>query len=140
MQRRVLALVLAAAALLCAAEANAESLKSLRARDAEEKALSREISYTNSVCGSRMTSRIDWKTASNWPEDASIAGACDNALGALEAVCRSDKGKARASSLSSFVCAGDGSGPSLGGASFRYGASPGVSGFAETKSYLDGAL
>lgn len=87
-----------------------------------------------------MKSRIDWNSAATWPENASIADACGGALSALEAVCRSGKGKARASSLSSFVCAGDGSGPSLSGGTFRYGASPGVNGFAETKSYLVGAL
>ncbi len=140
MTRRAPLFLAAAVALLGAAEACAQSLKSLRARDAEEGALSREVSFTNSVCGSRMSSRIDWNSASNWPVDASIAGACDGALGALEAVCRADKGKSRASSLSSFVCAGDGSGPSLSGGSFRYGASPGANGFAETKSYLASAF
>jgi hypothetical protein len=128
------------AALLATASAQAQSLKSLRARDAEAAALSREIAYTNSVCDSDMDAAIDWSSSAGWPEGVGLAAACDNALGALEAVCRSGKGKARAQSLRSFVCAGDGSGPALRGASFRYGASPGVNGFGETKSYLSGAF
>lgn len=128
------------AALLASASAQAQSLKSLRARDAEEAALSREIAYTNSVCDSGMDAAIDWKSSAGWPEGAGLAVACDSALGALEAVCRSGKGKARVQSLSRFVCAGDGAGPALHGGSFRYGASPGVNGFSETMRYLDGAL
>lgn len=127
-------------AALAAASAHAQSLKSLRAQDAEEAALARQVSYTNSVCGASMAASIDWRSAAGWPEGESLAAACDGALGALEAVCRSGAGKARAQSLASFVCAGDGSGPALKGRSFRYGASPGVNGFGETKSYLDGAL
>jgi hypothetical protein len=126
--------------LLATASAQAQSLKSLRARDAEAAALSREIAYTNSVCDSDMDAAIDWNSAADWPEGGSLAAACDSALGALEAVCRSGKGKARAQSLSRFVCAGDGAGPALRGGSFRYGASPGVNGFSETMRYLDGAL
>lgn len=126
------------AALLASVSAQAQSLKSLRARDAEQDALSREIAYTNSVCDSDMDADIDWTSSADWPEGVGLAAACDSALGALEAVCRSGKGKARAKSLSRFVCAGDGAGPALRGGSFRYGASPGVNGFSETMQYLDG--
>lgn len=122
------------------APACAQSLKTLRARAAEETALAREIAYTNTVCSSDMAASIDWGSAAGWPAGG-LAAACDNALGALEAACRSSgKAKARAQALNNFVCAGDGSGPSLRGGSFRYGASIGGNGFAETKSYLDGAL
>lgn len=124
-------------AALFAAHAQAQSLKSLRARDAEEQALSREVAYTNSVCGSGMRASIDWRSAADWPEDESLAAACDGALGALEAVCRSGRGVSRAGSLDEFVCAGDGSGPALRGSLFRYGAEPGVSGFSETRHYLE---
>lgn len=129
-----------AAAVSAANGAGAQSLKSLRAQDAEEAALGREVAYTNSVCGADMEANIDWRSASGWPDGASLADACGGALSALESFCRSGKGKARASSLSNFTCTGDGSGPSLSGGTFRYGASPGVDGFSETKSYLDGVL
>lgn len=129
-----------AAALFAASGAGAQSLKSLRVQDAEDAALSREIAYTNSVCGADMDARIDWRSAANWPDGESLAEACGGALSALEAVCRAAKGKARASSLSTFTCAGDGSGPSLSGGSFRYGASPGGDSYSDTKSYLDSML
>jgi hypothetical protein len=140
MMTRLARLFCVVAAAAAATGAGAQSLKSLRAQDAEEAALSREVAYTNSVCGSDMDASIDWGASAGWPEEESLTTACDGALGALEAICRSGAGKARASSLSSFVCAGDGSGPSLSGSAFRYGATPGGDGFSETASYLDGEL
>lgn len=134
-----IAVLVFAAALFAAGGANTQSLKSLRAQDAEDAALAREVAYTNSVCGANMDARIDWRSAADWPHGESLAEACGKALSALEAVCRGGK-NARAKSLSTFTCAGDGSGPSLSGRSFRYGASPGGGGYSETKSYLEGVL
>lgn len=135
-QRRLIA----SALLLIAATAgaSAQSLRSLRAQEADNAALEREAAYTSSVCGSPIGARIDWSSASSWPEDQSLAGACDGALGALETICRSDK--SRGGKVRSFVCAGDGDGPSLSGGTFRYGASPGGDGYSSSLSYLEGAL
>ncbi len=137
---RPLALALAAAVALSAPAFAQRSLKAMRAAESEERDLASEAAFTNSVCGSDMDARIDWESASDWPESESLVDACDGALGAIEAACRSGAGKQRLQSLSSFVCAGDGEGPSLSGRTFRYGASPGQSGFEETADYLDGAL
>lgn len=117
--------------------AAAQSLKALRAQEAEENDLAREVAYTNSVCGSGMDSSIDWRASQGWPDGESLASACDGALGALEAVCRSRAGKARLQSLTHFVCAGDGAGPSLSGSTFRFGASPGGGSFSEALGYLE---
>jgi hypothetical protein len=119
-------------AALLAAPAGAQSLKELRARQAEEAALAREAAYTSAVCGRTIATRIDWSSARGWPEDESLAAACDGALGALEAACRAGRRDVR-----EFVCAGDGSGPTRSGATLRYGAAPQASGFAETKAYLE---
>ncbi len=116
---------------------SAQTLKEIRARETEESKLNREISFTQSVCGSSISATIDWRSAANWPEGVSIAAACDGALGALEAVCRS-RGS-RAPSISRFVCAGDGAGASVRGSTLRYGATPGGNGFAQTKAVLDQA-
>lgn len=118
----------------------AQSLKSIRAQEAEEQTLDSEIEFTNSVCGTSISATINWRSASDWPEEDSLADACDDALGALEAICRAPGGQSKASSISSFLCEGDGSGPSLSGGTLSYGASPGESGFADTKDYLEGAL
>lgn len=132
-------LAVALSAALAAPASALQSLKSLRAQEAEERALEGEAAYTNSVCEANMGARIDWGSAAGWPEGESLVDACDGALGALEAACRAG-GKTRLQNLSTFVCAGDGSGPSLSGRTFRYGASPGQSGFDETRDYLDRAL
>lgn len=128
-----------AALALTAASANAQSLKSLRAQEAEETALANEAAYTAQVCGSRLSARIDWRSAADWPDSVSLAATCDRALSALEAVCRSGA-KPGARSIASFVCAGDGAGPSLSGSTLRYGAAPGADGFSATRSYLESAL
>lgn len=138
MASRVIRSLCACAAILAATAAEAQSLKSIRARQAEESALAREVAYTSSVCGASISPRIDWGSTASWPDGASLVDACDGALGALEAICRG--GKARGGKVSSFTCAGDGAGPSLSGGNLRYGASPGASGYSETKIYLDGAL
>ena len=137
---RLTALALIAALALSAPASAQRSLKAMRAAESEERDLAGEAAYTNSVCGSDMDARIDWGSVSDWPEGESLVDACDGALGALEAACRSGAGKERIQSLSSFVCAGDGDGPSLSGRTFRYGASPGQSGFEETADYLDAAF
>lgn len=125
--------------IVLAGAASAQSLKEARARESEEAALNREAAYTKSVCGTPLRVSIDWRSAADWPDGVSLAAACDGALGALEASCRSNAGKTQAQSIKSFVCAGDGAGPSLRGGVLRYGASPGENGFAETKALLDGA-
>ena len=119
---------------------SAQSLREIRAQEAEENALDREVAYTESVCGISLSARIDWRSAADWPSSSSLASACDGALGALEAICRNNSGRTKAQRISSFVCAGDGSGASLRGGSLRYGASPGGSGFSETKALLDSSL
>lgn len=124
--------------LFAGAAADAQTLKVLRAQDAEEEALDREAAFTSSVCGTNIDAQIDWRSVIDWPEGYSLAKACDSALGAVEAVCRSDA--SRGKRLSHFVCAGDGAGPSLSGSTLRYGASPGGNGFAETQDYLEDAL
>ena len=118
----------------------AQSLREIRAQEAEENALDREVAYTESVCGISMSARIDWRSAADWPSSSSLASACDGALGALEAICRNNAGRTKAKRINSFVCAGDGSGASLRGGSLRYGASPGDNGFSETKALLDSRL
>lgn len=125
---------LAAAAMLAGAgaAAAAQSLRETRAQESEERALEREAAYTQSVCGSNIEVLIDWRSAADWPDGASIASSCDGALAALEAVCR----KGNAPRVTRFVCAGDGSGASLRGGTLRYGASPGDNGFADTRAVL----
>ncbi len=120
--------------------AAAQSLKEIRARENEERALDREVAYTEQVCGSSITASIDWRSAVNWPEGRSLAASCDGALGALESICRSKDGKNRGRKVSRFVCGGDGAGPSLRGGTLRFGASPNGNGFAATKSLLDSKL
>lgn len=137
MTRRLAPALLAAAAVL-SASAFGQSLRSLRAQEADEAALAREAAYTNSVCGGNISARIDWRSATSWPEGRSLAAACDGALGALETICRSDR--ARGQRVSSFTCAGDGSGPSVSGGSFRFGATPGGDSYSSALPYLEGAL
>lgn len=129
-----LKLALAALAAALATSASGQSLRDLRAQEAEDAALAREAAYTSEVCGRSVSAKIDWASARAWPDGESLAAACDGALGAVEAVCRAG----RKSLVSGFVCAGDGAGPDLSGATLRYGAAPGANAFADTKAYLDG--
>ena len=140
MGRCILSLLSAFAILAAASGAGAQSLKSLRAQNAEEAARAHQIAYTNSVCGTHISSSIDWTSLRAWPENGNIVEACDGALGALEAMCRSGDGKKRVQKLSAFVCAGDGAGPSLSGSTLRYGASPSGDGFSQMMSYIQNAL
>lgn len=130
--------VAAVAMLFAGAGADAQSLKALRAQEAEESALAREVAFTSSVCGTQISAEIDWRSVADWPDGVSLVDACDGALGAVEAICRSDASRMR--NLSRFVCAGDGGGPDLSGATLRYGASPRGDGFSETRAYLESAL
>jgi hypothetical protein len=134
--QRALSVLLAAGALLAGgvSVAHAQSLKESRAQQSEERALEREAAFTQSVCGSSIDVSIDWRSAADWPDGASITASCDGALSALEAACR----KGKAPRVTRFVCAGDGSGASLRGGTLRYGASPGDNGFAETQAVLGG--
>ena len=120
--------------------ASAQSLKEARAQRAEEQTLEREAAFTDTVCGTSLKASIDWTSVANWPDTSSLAQSCDGALGALEAICRSADGKRKAKRLTKFVCAGDGSGPSISGATLKYGAEPGKNGFAETKALLEKSL
>lgn len=132
--RKIRAVVLAAgAALFAPLSASAQSLKEMRAQEAEEEALEREASFTQSVCDMSFDVVIDWRSAADWPDRASLVDSCDGALGALEAVCR----RGEAPRVSRFVCAGDGSGASFRGGVLRYGASPGDNGFSETLAALE---
>jgi hypothetical protein len=136
-------IVLLLSALACAsavfAAASAQSLREIRAREADNEAFSSEVAYTRLLCENGLTGEIDWSSAADWPSDQSLAAACDGALGALEAMCRSDAGKARAQRITHFVCAGDGDGASLRGETLRYGASPGSGGFDDVMALLEGA-
>lgn len=131
MKRAFAALALISAVV--GGSASGQSLRDLRAQDSENAALARQAAYTAEMCGAPISASIDWGSARNWPADQSLAGACDTALGALETACRGGKRDL----VERFVCAGDGSGASLSGKTLRYGASPGASGFAETKALLD---
>lgn len=128
-----LALLAGGAALWAPISASSQSLKEMRAQETEEQTLEREASFTQSVCGMNFDVSIDWRSAADWPEGASISASCDGALGALEAACR----KGNAPRITSFVCAGDGSGASLRGGTLRYGASPGDNGFSDTMAVLE---
>lgn len=130
---------LMAAGVMPIASVSAQTLKEIRAREAEERKLDREVSFTESVCGNSISATIDWRSTANWPDGVSIATACDGALGAVEAMCRSRNGGSRGPSINRFVCAGDGAGASVRGNTLRYGATPGGNGFAETKAALDQA-
>lgn len=125
-------------ALPVVAAMSSQPLKTLRAREAEQREIAEEAAFTGQVCGTSISASIDWSTAETWPENLSIAKVCDGALSALESICRADA--SRAGGISSFECAGDGAGPSLSGGTLRYGASPGDSAFSETKSFLESAL
>jgi hypothetical protein len=136
-QRRFISVALGCL-VLATAGASAQSLRSLRQQEADNAALSREAAYTSSVCGAPIGARIDWASAASWPEGESLAAACDGALSALETICRSDK--SRAAKVRSFVCAGDGAGPSISGGTFRYGASSGSDAYGASLPYLEGNL
>ena len=141
--RRTIRATLVAAASVVAVSgvvvgvANAQSLKELRAREAENTALANEAAYTQSVCSNDLSASIDWRSAADWPASASLVGACDGALGALEVMCRTGAGRTNAQEISHFTCAGDRAGASLRGEVLRYGATPGGNGFADTKAVLD---
>ena len=131
-----LAAILSAGVLTAGASPSAftQSLREIRAQETEERARESEASFTRSVCDMNFDVVIDWRSAADWPDGASIADSCDGALGALEAACR----RGNAPRISRFVCAGDGSGASLSGGTLRYGASPGDNGFSDTRAVLEG--
>ena len=121
--------------LAFAAPAGGQSLRDMRAQDADERALAREAAYTSEVCGRRIDAAIDWSSLRKWPARESLVDACDGALGAVETICRAG----RKNAVHDFVCAGDGSGASLSGKTLRYGATPGVNGYAATLATIGGA-
>jgi gas vesicle protein len=128
-------LIAAASLALIGAPASGQSLRDLRAQDADEADLAREAAYASKVCGRTISSRIDWQSARGWPAGESLADACDGALGAVETICRAG----RKDVVRDFVCAGDGSGAQLSGKSLRYGALPGSNGYAATLATIGAA-
>ena len=122
------------------AAAEDQSLRELRARQAEEERLQREAAFTGNVCYTRISARINWNASSRWPGDRSLAGACDGALSAVEAMCRGGKADRVRERIKTFECSGNGSGPALSGSTLRYGAKPGGDSFSETQSYLERTL
>lgn len=111
----------------------AQSLRDVRAREANAAALADEAYYTRKVCGNEIRAEVDWASAGDWQAGLLIAE-CDKALGALEAACRA--GDSRAQGVTRFVCAGDGAGAQLRGSLLRYGAARRANAFAETQSAL----
>ena len=135
MASRTLPFILALAAALSAATASAQSLKDLRARERENRALASEAAYTSKICGRSIAASIDWSTAEDWPAGESLAAVCDGALGAVETICR----RGRTNVVDRFVCAGDGSGADLSGKTLLYGAEPGGNGYAEALAEIGAA-
>lgn len=121
--------------ILASSAALGQSLRDLRAQESENKALAREASYTSEVCDRPLPASIDWSRSMDWPAKVSLAEACDGALGAIETICRAGKKNV----VRSFVCSGDGSGPSLSGGVLQYGAAPGVNGYAATLATIGAA-
>lgn len=132
---RVFLAALAATGACAIGAAAAQSLRDLRAQDAEDRALDREASYTSEVCGRPIDAGIDWSSVRDWPPRESVAKSCDGALSAVETICRAG----RKNVVHRFVCAGDGSGASLSGKTLRYGASPGSNGYASTLAAIGAA-
>ncbi len=116
-----------------------ESLRDMRAQQQEEMDLQREAAYTSNVCDIRLSATINWGRSRNWPQHRSLAAACDDALSALEAVCRGELKKQVQEQISSFQCYGDGSGPNLTGGTLRYGAGA-SGGYTRTRDYLEQKL
>lgn len=113
--------LLVAAGFLCAAPTavTAQSLREMRAQEAQEEALQREAAFTEQLCGISLQASINWRSFSDWPEGANVARACDRGLSDIETRCR----KGAAPRVSRFVCTGDGSGANYSGATMTYGAS-----------------
>lgn len=118
---KILQDVFAAGAALClVAPAAAQSLREMRAQEAEEAALLREAAFTEQLCGISFDVSIDWRSFANWPDGAAVARACDRGLSEIETSCR----RGEAPQISRFVCTGDGSGAGYSGGAMTYGASP----------------
>lgn len=115
--------------------AGAQSLRDIRAQEAEERALAREAAYTSDVCDRPISASINWSRSRDWPPRESLSDACDGALGAVETICRAGKKNV----VHNFVCSGDGSGASLAGKTLSYGASPGSNGYAATLATIGAA-
>lgn len=98
----------------------AQSLKEIRAQQAEERMLEDQAGYTQQLCGIRFSVSIDWSSFDRWPEGADVARACDRGLSEIETQCRNGE----APRISRFICTGDGSGAYMSGGTLEYGASP----------------
>ncbi|PQA88470.1 hypothetical protein [Hyphococcus luteus] len=115
--------VFAAGAMLAGAASpalTAQSLKQIRAQQAEERMLEDQAGYTQQLCGIRFSVSIDWSSFDHWPEGAGVARACDRGLSEIETQCRNGE----APRVTRFVCTGDGSGSYKSGGTVEYGASP----------------
>ena len=134
MNSPILFALAAFAALAATGGAAAQSLKDVRAREANAAALGEQAVYTRKICGNQLRAEIDWASAGDWQAGLLISE-CDKALGALEAACRA--GDQQAKRVSKFICAGDGSGATLSNGSLRYGAARGADAFKETQDVLN---
>ena len=117
---RALSALMAGAVLLAAGPSAmaAQSLREMRAQEAEEAALEREAAFTQQLCDLNFDVSIDWRSFANWPDGADVARACDRGLSDIETRCR----KGEAPRITRFVCTGDGSGANYSGGTFVYGA------------------
>lgn len=97
----------------------AQSLKAIRAQQAEENMLEDQAGYTQQLCGIRFSVSIDWSSFDHWPQGADVAKACDRGLSEIETDCRNGE----TPRVSRFVCTGDGSGADYSGSTLTYGAS-----------------
>ncbi len=113
----------AIASAILAASANsalaAQSLRQIRAQQAEEGMLEDQAAYTRQLCKISFEVAIDWPSFAHWPEGASIARACDRGLSEIETRCRNGE----TPRMTRFVCTGDGSGANFSGGVHTYGAS-----------------
>lgn len=81
---------LALAALAAVPACASERLTSQLARKDADETFTREIAYTNSVCGGALVGHIGWDSFSALAEPPAPGGVvllCDQALGALEQLC-----------------------------------------------------
>ncbi len=96
-----------------------QSLRAIRAQQADERMLEDQASYTQQLCGIQFDVSIDWSSFDDWPEGSDVAKACDRGLSEIETECRNGA----APRVTRFICTGDGSGADYSGSTLVYGAS-----------------
>lgn len=96
------------AALAVATAASASSLKEQRYREAQNAAFDREVEYTNKLCGSSITARIDWDTLSPLATDINrnLYTQCGAALSAIERMCLCGGSDRVRDHIAALVCTG----------------------------------